>query len=65
VTDTRLPLSRHFDSSAALRRLAKARGARPPRPVGILRRIISDAPARRLFVVTALAAAAGSYIAFI
>jgi serine/threonine protein kinase len=65
VTDTRLPLSRHFDSTAALRRLAKARGGRPPRPVGILRRIISDAPARRLFVVTALAAAAGSYIAFI
>jgi serine/threonine protein kinase len=65
VTDTRLPLSRHFDSSAALRRLAKARGGRPPRPVGILRRIISDAPARRLFVITALAAAAGSYIAFI
>jgi hypothetical protein len=42
-----------------------ARGGRPPGAVGILRRIISDAPARRLFVVTALAAAAGSYIAFI
>jgi eukaryotic-like serine/threonine-protein kinase len=66
VTDTRLPLSRHFDSSAALRRLAKSsRGGRAPRPVGILRRIVSDAPARRLFVVTALAAAAGSYIALV
>ena len=64
-TDTRLPVSRHFDSTAALRRLAKARGGRAPRPVGFLRRIISDAPARRLFVVTALAAAAGGYIAFI
>jgi serine/threonine-protein kinase len=65
VTDTRLPVSRHFDSTAALRRLAKSRGGRAPKPVGILRRIVSDAPARRLFVVTALAAAAGSYIALV
>jgi len=66
ATDTRLPVSRHFDSSVALRRLSKSsRTGRAPRPVGILRRIISDAPARRLFVVTVLAAAAGSYIALV
>ena len=66
LTDTRLPVSRHFDSAAALKRLGRsARTGRVPRPVGVLRRIISDAPARRLFVVTVLAAAAGSFVAFI
>jgi eukaryotic-like serine/threonine-protein kinase len=66
ATDTRLPVSRHFDSSAALRRLGKsAATGRAARPVSLLRRIISDAPARRLFVVTALAAAAGGYIALL
>jgi len=66
ATDTRLPVSRHFDSTVALRRLAKStRTGRAPRPVGILRRVIRDAPARRLFVVTVLAAAAGSFIALV
>jgi serine/threonine protein kinase len=66
VTDTRLPLSRHFDSSAAVRRISKSNGNRQAaRPVGLLRRILSDAPARRLFVVTVLAAAAGGFIAFV
>ncbi len=66
ATDTRLPLSRHFDSSAALRRLAKsARTGRVPRPVGVVRRIVSDAPARRLVVITLLAAAAGGFIALV
>jgi len=66
VTDTRLPVSRHFDSSAALRRLGRsARTGRAARPVGVLRRIISDAPARRLFFVALLAAAVGSTIALI
>ena len=66
VTDTRLPVSRHFDSSAALRRLGRsARTGRAARPVGVLRRIISDAPARRLFIVTLLAAAVGSTIALV
>ena len=65
LTDTRLPVSRHFDSAAALRRLGKWRSGRPPRPVGLLRRIIHDAPPRRLFVVIVLAAAAGSFVAFI
>jgi serine/threonine-protein kinase len=66
ATDTRLPVSRHFDSTAALRRLGKSqRTGRAPRPVGVLRRIVRDAPARRLFVVMALAAAAGGYIALV
>jgi serine/threonine-protein kinase len=66
AVDTRLPVSRHFDSSAALRRLAKAaRTGRAPRPVGILRRIVRDALPRRLFVAVVLSAAAGGLIAFI
>jgi eukaryotic-like serine/threonine-protein kinase len=65
ATDTRLPLSRHFDSSPGLRRFARAGSGRAPRPVGILRRILVDAPARRLFVAAVLAAAAGSYIALV
>jgi len=65
ATDTRLPVSRHFDSGAAMRRLSKSnRLGRAPRPVGLLRRIVRDAAARRLFVVTLIAAAAGGYIAF-
>ena len=65
LTDTRLPVSRHFDSAAALKRLGRSRTGRAPRPVGVLRRIISDAPARRLFVVTVLAAAAGAFVAYV
>jgi serine/threonine-protein kinase len=66
VTDTRLPVSRHFDSSAALRRLAKsARMGRAPRPVGLLRRLVKDAAARRLFIVTLIAALAGGYVALV
>ena len=66
VTDTRLPVSRHFDSSAALRRLGMSpKSGRAPRPVGILRRIVRDGPARRLFVAVLLGALAGSYVALI
>jgi eukaryotic-like serine/threonine-protein kinase len=66
ATDTRLPVSRHFDSSPALRRLAKSsRTGRAPRPVGLLRRLLRDAPARRLFVLTLIAALAGGYVALI
>jgi hypothetical protein len=66
ATDTRLPVSRHFDSSAALRRLAKSpKSGRAPRPVGILKRILRDAPARRLFVATLLGALAGSYVVLV
>jgi hypothetical protein len=65
-TDTRLPVSRHFDSTAALRRVGRSgRTGRAPRPVGLLRRIVSDAPPRRLFIVSVIAAAAGGFIAWI
>jgi eukaryotic-like serine/threonine-protein kinase len=64
--DTRLPVSRHFDCSAALRRVSKAQASgHAPRPVGIVRRILSDAPARRAFVFVLLGALAGSYIALV
>ena len=66
AVDTRLPVSRHFDCTAALRRLSKAqRIGHAPRPVGILRRVAADAPARRLFVFALLGALAGSYIALV
>jgi eukaryotic-like serine/threonine-protein kinase len=66
ATDTRLPLARQFDATAALERLGRdgRRLARAPRPVGFLRRIISDGPVRRLFVAVAVAAALGGYIAW-
>jgi serine/threonine-protein kinase len=68
--ETRLPLSRQFDSSAALQRVAKpGRGdrrllGRSPRPVSLRRRLWNDAAPRLLFVTMLVAAAAGSYIAF-
>jgi serine/threonine-protein kinase len=66
AADTRLPVSRHFDSSAALRRLAKSpRTGRAPRPVGLVRRLLRDAVARRLFLVTLIAALAGGYVALV
>jgi hypothetical protein len=37
---------------------------RPPRRVGLLRRICRDAGPRLFFISSLLAAAAGSYIAF-
>jgi hypothetical protein len=66
--DTRLPLSRVFDSDAALERLAEPRKrdrlARAPRAVGFLRRVTRDAGPRLLFAAMLVAAFAGSYIAF-
>jgi len=66
--DTRLPLSRVFDSDAALERLAdsgkRGRLARAPRPVGLFRRIWSDRLPRRLFAAAVVAACFGSLIAF-
>jgi serine/threonine-protein kinase len=70
ATDTRLPLSRQFDSSFALLRLAepsradRRRLSSAPRTVGILRRLWSDRLSRRLFGVALAAAIAGGYIAF-
>ena len=69
AADTRLPLSRQFDSSAALQRMSKASKknsapfGRVPRPVGLLRRLGRDAAARRLFLTAVFAAAAGAWIA--
>ncbi|HXM81600.1 MAG TPA: serine/threonine-protein kinase [Burkholderiales bacterium] len=68
--DTRLPLSRQFDSSAALQRLARPSSrdreqfTRAPRPVGLFRRVTSDAGPRLLFAVALSSALAGAYIAF-
>jgi len=69
-SETRLPLSRQFDSSAAVRRLAAPTPrdrellARAPRPVGWLRRVASDAGPRLLFAVAVLAALLGGAVAF-
>jgi serine/threonine-protein kinase len=61
VSDTRMPLSRQFDSSDAVQRLAaparrdRARLARVPGPVSLWRRLRSD-PGPRLLWIAALAA---------
>jgi serine/threonine protein kinase len=64
--DTRLPLSRVFNSEAALGRIAspgeKDRLTRAPRAVGIFRRILRDRLPRRLAVSAAIAAALGAWI---
>jgi len=61
AVDTRLPLSRLLDNTAALKRIqgGEKRLSRVPRPVGLFRRIFSDAALRRLCVVTLFAGAAG------
>jgi serine/threonine-protein kinase len=65
ATDTRLPVSRHYDSTAALRRLSKSqRTGRAPGPVGILRRVLRDAAARRLFIFTLIGALVAGSIVF-
>ena len=63
--DTRLPVARHFDSTVALRRLSKAKGGHPPRSVSVFRRLLVDAPARRLFLVTVIAAGIGGFITWV
>jgi serine/threonine protein kinase len=69
-SDTRLPVSRQFDSSAALSRLTSPTKrdrellARAPRPVGLLRRVRSDPGLRLLFSVVLAAALVSGYIAF-
>jgi serine/threonine-protein kinase len=65
VADTRLPLSRLFDSAAALERLERpTRGDRkrilqPPRPVGLLRRVLRDRLPRRLVAAALVAGCLG------
>jgi serine/threonine-protein kinase len=64
--DTRLPLSRLFDSEAALDRLGapkhSARLARAPRRVGLFRRMWRDRLVRRLCAVALAAAGLGAWI---
>ena len=70
VKDTRLPVSHQFDSSAGLARVRKPSRREPreilqaPHKVGILKRIIRDAQARRLATVTLVFALAAAWIAF-
>ena len=61
--DTRLPVSRLFDATAALRRLKDASLSRAPRHVGLLRRLYSDPAVRQLFIAVVFAGAAGVYLA--
>ena len=69
VSDTRMPLSRQFDSSTAVERLAstagrdRARLARAPRPVSLWRRLRRDPGPRLLFTAVLVAALLGSCIA--
>jgi len=69
-SDTRLPLSRQFDSSEALGRLSAPTKrdrellARAPRPVGFLRRLRNDPGPRLLFIAALAAALVGGAIAF-
>jgi serine/threonine-protein kinase len=66
--DTRLPVSRLFDSTAAVKRIKNASQdelTRLPRRVGLLRRVVRDAAVRRLFVVALFAGFAGLYIALV
>jgi eukaryotic-like serine/threonine-protein kinase len=70
-SDTHLPLSPRFDSSAALRRLAEPAKrdavllARAPRPVGLLRRLRHDPALRTLILTVAAAALAGTIVVFV
>jgi len=67
LSDSALPFSRLLDPSLALDRIARAnpkRLARGPRRVGLLRRILFDAGARRFFVFLLFGALAGAAIAF-
>ena len=66
--DTRLPISRLLDSTAAVKRIKSASSeelTRLPRRVGLLRRVARDAAVRRLFVVACFAGFAGLYIALV
>jgi serine/threonine-protein kinase len=63
AVDTRLPVSRLFDSTPALRRLKDASLGRTPRHVGLLRRLYGDPAVRQLFIAVLFAGAAGVYLA--
>ncbi len=69
VSDTRMPLSRQFDSAAAVERLAspersdRALLARAPQPVGVWRRLRSDPGPRMLLIAALVGAVLASCIA--
>ena len=66
--DTRLPVSRLLDSTAAVKRIKNASPdelTRLPGRVGILRRVVRDAAVRRFFFVALFAGFAGLYIALV
>jgi serine/threonine-protein kinase len=69
VTDTLLPVSRQFDSSAGLARVRRPSRREPrsvlqaPHRVGLFRRVTRDAQARRLALVSLAAALAATWIA--
>ena len=69
-SDTQLPISRQFDSTAAIERLSaparrdRALLGRAPRPVGFIRRIRSDTGPRLLFAALLAATIVGGAIAF-
>ena len=71
ASDTKLPLSRSFDATAALQRITspsrrdRVRLARAPRSIGLLRRMRSDPAVRRFFMTIIAAALVGSAIAFV
>jgi len=68
AVDTQLPLAPLFDATAALKRIRDASGgelAHAPRPVGVLRRLWSDPPPRRLALSALLALAAGAFVALL
>jgi serine/threonine-protein kinase len=68
-SDTRLPLALRFECSAALARLAAPNGkdrrrlTRPPRPAGILRRLLRDAAQRKLLAFVLLGFCLGGVLA--
>ncbi|HUQ76161.1 MAG TPA: serine/threonine-protein kinase [Burkholderiales bacterium] len=68
AVDTRLPLSRLLDNSAALKRIAGARPgelAHTPQSVGAVRRLFADDAVRRLCLLSLFASVAGAYVALI
>jgi serine/threonine-protein kinase len=66
AADSALPFSRQFDPSLALDRVTRSpRLGRAARPVGLLRRLVLDAAARRFFILALLGALAGGYFAFV
>jgi eukaryotic-like serine/threonine-protein kinase len=71
ASDTRLPVSQSFDATAALQRLTapsrreRAQLTRPPRRIGLLRRMRRDPAVRRFFITVFSAALVSGAIVFV